>query len=879
MEATETIENKGTLNINRNVEGENIAMRDFNQNIYHVETKPSFSLIEFENEETYPDPIFTDKVFNLITQKRILIIKGNSQFDSFGFGRKIAQRLQQNHRDHKTLELIQNEEDKPLNPDLRKQNDRTIILLNALHPRHIQYDFSNLINLCEDKQSFYIINTESSIETWSKAGRMIHDFWFEIPEQNLYRKDDLTHWFIQRTASLEISFLPDVSETNEKTLFSETKTLSDIVETINTPQKLIIFLSMCRNTSELFQDRKLDRIISNLNQSQEEIISKWFNNLNSDQKIIALTTALFNGLFCNQYFEMINKMISTSFWRQSSQTLEALDYCSLDFLQAFFRFETTDEGDLIVARNPTTRVNLLKTAITQYPRHIEKALLIFSEVMQHSYKRKDLNWDLHGTTQKRALLRQVFIEATRDIGVNTLSNIERIYLELAASNKRFIQGIAAKSLAQYRMFDQDDLLFDIVNKWLNDSSIEQRVNLFLEDKSGNDNTTISAIKTTTVRTLAYAADYDQPNQLNEKIINHLISFSKDADGAVQKSVSDVLPKFITHHAYQLRNEIFDDLIREEAYGNAISKGLTQAYQNYPLQLKEVIDHWLSICTKDHSKDNQRQKTTYRDNTLISILGTLSEIEVLEQGYSLDELYEIAVKLLESEKRKTVLYSVLSFIVGLQSQDYNLAFDKIPQTIKPLGRKGRKKMVRLWALRFMKERQILSGGEFRIIVHNTEYPAWSKMVKRPLTPLEEALFVWLNSNSKIAKRFATLTFLEIARLFEKDEYEQIKAYVQRQNELKARLQQERVKGQSTTPKLPPTQPEIGLDFWLRIKIFFYLLFEDKENKESLKDIIKLFLAEPYSKVDLRFVIYKWESRKKGNYTSKMAKWLNKFINSF
>jgi hypothetical protein len=154
-----------------------------------------------------------------------------------------------------------------------------------------------------------------------------------------------------------------------------------------------------------------------------------------------------------------------------------------------------------------------------------------------------------------------------------------------------------------------------------------------------------------------------------------------------------------------------------------------------------------------------------------------------------------------------------------------------------------------------------------------------MVKRPLTPLEEALFVWLNSNSKIAKRFATLTFLEIARLFEKDEYEQIKAYVQRQNELKARLQQERVKGQSTTPKLPPTQPEIGLDFWLRIKIFFYLLFEDKENKESLKDIIKLFLAEPYSKVDLRFVIYKWESRKKGNYTSKMAKWLNKFINSF
>ena len=51
--------------------------------------------------------------------------------------------------------------------------------------------------------------------------------------------------------------------------------------------------------------------------------------------------------------------------------------------------------------------------------------------MQLSYKRKIDNWELHGTTEKRALLRQVFIESTRDIGVNELTNIESVYLELA----------------------------------------------------------------------------------------------------------------------------------------------------------------------------------------------------------------------------------------------------------------------------------------------------------------------------------------------------------------------------------------------------------------------------------------------------------------
>lgn len=871
-----TMDNSGTLVNEPTVHAENVAMGNFTQNFYpEKETNPTFSTIDFDHEEIYPDPTFTSTVFDLVLQKRILIIKGNDQFDQYSFGRLIAKKIYEFNSNLQTIELIQNEEDKSLNKQLLQQETGCIILLNGLHPRHIQYDFNDLIRICEEKQSYYIINTESSSNTWIKSGKAITDYWYDIPSGNYYNRPELTQWFIDRLTDKPLEFISYDKEITPQTLFSETITLSHIISELNTPQKLTIFLNMSRNSTVLFSDKKLIRIVENLRQSQEEIIAKWFNNLNSDHKIIALTTALFNGLYCAQYFEILTEMIKTSFWRQSEATLEALDYHNLDFLMAFFRFEGTDEGDLIVARNPTTRVNLLKTAMHQYPRHIEKALIIFSHIMQKSYERKNLNWELHGTGQKRALLRQVFIEATRDIGVNSLGNIEQIYLELAASNHHYIQGIAAKSLAQYRLFEEDDLLFDTINKWLKDNSIKQRMDLFLVDKTKLHEDTISAIKTTTIRTLAYAADYDQPNQLHQRIVEYLISFSTDYSEKVQLAISQVLPKFITHHAFQLRNEIFDFLMPNSNYSEAISTGLMQAYTSYPEKLKEVINHWLSICMKDESKENRREKTTFRDNALISILDTLQKIKVSENGFTLNELYALASNLLQIEKRSAVLNAVLQFMASIHEQDYTLAFDYIPKTIGQFNRHQRKEMIRLWTYQFIRQRANITDGEFKIVVFGEEYQAWNSFFKRPLTPIEETLFVWLNSDSKIAQRFATHTFLEISHLFEREELKQIKLHRAQQEELRIRLQKQKI-ANSQPKNIQQVAFNPGLGLWLRIKIFFYLLFEEKKNKQSLKEIIHLFLAERYSKMDLQMVVYKWQTRKKGNFSDKLAKWLEKLM---
>lgn len=879
METTiENLDNKGTIIANSTIHAQNVNTGDHIQNFYeHRITNPSFSEIDFEQEEIYPDPIFSDKVLTEISNKRVLIIKGNDQFDHFSFGRNIAKRLGENQPDHKIIELIQNEEDVALNGQLMQLDSANIILLNAIHPRHIQYDFNQLVQISEEKQSYFIINTATPQSTWLKSGRNIIEYWFAVPEDNHYSKADLIPWFSAKIQEQVPPFLAELDEINEHTKFSQNQTLSTLVDSVSTPQKLTIFLNNCRSAQTLLSDKKLEQIITNLSQSQEEIETKWFNNLTLEQKIIALTAALFNGLFCNQYFEIISHMIDTTFWRQSGKTLEALDYHNLEFLMVFFRFETTDEGDLIVARNPGTRVNLLRTAVQQFPRHIEKALSVFSGLMQESYKRKHTNWDLHGTTQKRALLRQVFIETTRDIGINELTNIESIYLELAASKHDFIQGIAAKSLAQYRLYEEDDLLFETINKWLKADTIKKRIALFLNKNNSKNGDNIAAIKATTVRILAYAADYDQPNKLHKDIVEFLITFATDYNNKVQESVAKVLPKFIVHHTFQLRNEIFDSLMPNPNYSQAISEGLMSGYRDYPDTLKEVINHWLSICMQQHSQDNRRNKTTQRDNALISIINTLEKIEITDKGFTLRELYGIAVELLKTEKRGDVVRANLNFLAHLQQQDYAMAYEYIPETIGSFTADHRNVLVKSWTLQFLEQRKKLNNGQFFIKVYGTEYPAWEKMMARPLTALEETLFTWLNSSSKPAQQFATLTFLDIAHTFEKEEHDQILAYAVEMQERKIQWLKDQ-RAQSNKVKIQPqtANNKVGLGVWLKIKIFFYLLFEDKTTKETLKGIIHAFLAEPYSKKDLNYVIYKWKTRQKGNLSSKLAKWLGKLM---
>ena len=868
------MDNKGHAFIGSTVEAEKVTFKNLDRSRhkhYYFDSKASFSGVTFDFETiNSPFPVFTEAVTDLVNDKRLLIIKGDAHFDAVNFSKQVAYVLHQAHPKHKVIELIENEENTALLDQFKKHEKQKIVILNNLHPNHIQYELGKLINISEDKGSFYIITTESAQDIWLKAGEYAQRIWYNIPENDHYDHHDLVDWFTEKLTQLPSSFITN-EIINSSSRLSDHLTVNDVVKLLNTPQKLNIFLNTCRTQTGLFTGHQLKQIINSLNQDQAEVISKWFNNLKHDQKIVALSAALFNGLFCNQYFEVLTEMIKSTFWRQSSQALEAIDYYSLDFLKVFFRFEQADEGQLLIAQNPDTRVNILKTAIDLYPRHIEMALMMFSKIMQTSYTKNYANWDLYGTVQKRALLRQVFIETTRDIGINQLTNIESIYLELATSDNRFIQGIAAKSLAQYRYFNEDELLFKTVQYWREDESISNRMALFLQNSNNRNTDSVLAIKTMTIRTLAYAADYDEPNKLHGTILDHLIQFAADPDPKVQEAVADVLPKFIRYHSQQLRHQIFDQLMPNPLYGTSISYGLELAYLYAPEELKPVIHHWLSICTNSNTGQH---KIAHQRQVLVTILDMLSEIDLdLEGGFTIDELYQVTTTLLKTKNYFKISHHILALLAHIQSNDWIKAYDKIPQTLALLSKRQEKQLIELWTVEYLRERLALENAPFTVLVNGYEFPSWPKLSQRPLTQIEETLFIWLNSKSKTAQKFAAQVFLDFAYVLENEEHSGIKKYNAIQRQLHEQSVRQPASNQST---IAAYGNENGLGLWLRFKIFLYLLFENKANRDRLKDIIKTFQAGHYSKFDLQLVIHKWKTRYKGDLSMKLAKWLDKLM---
>ncbi len=870
-------ENVALGDFHQDVTTDNWAMGDINQTIYHQQ--PSFLEVDLTGDDVEPSPTFLPDVSALLETRKLIVLKGNDFFDVSSFGKQLAKVLEQKHTHLSTIELVENEENKSLFEQLNQQTESRIVILNSLHPRHIQYDFEKLITLCERNNAFYIVITDSSLDTWLKSGQILKDFWFQIPEFAQYNQVELKEWFLNKLEANRPLFLSEEESISERTLFSENINVNEILQQVSTPQKLTVFLAIVRNRKHPLSDSKLTESLQNLNKNSEDIIAKWFNNLDHSQKVIAISASLFNGLFCSQYFEILTEISNSPFWDKSTRVIGSLDYFNIEFLLTFYRFETTDEGDLLVAKNPFVRPAILRAAIDHYPRHIEKALVTFMNVMENTYQRGHTKWELYGTTQRRSLIRQVFIETARDIGLYQLGNIESIYLQLAASNHSYIQGIAAKSIAQYRMFDQDELLFQTIEKWQTSKRIQDRIDLFLREKTDNKQETIAAIKTTTIRMLAYAADYDQPNQLHEKIIDNLITYSNDSDQKVQATLASVLPKFIHHHAYQLRNYLFDHFMIHDVYSSAISDGLFVAYRDYPERMKEVMLHWISICQKENSKENRRQKTTQRDNRLIVLIETLMKIPELEidRGFSTEEMYELAIELLKQEGRAKIVDMILSLIAGIQSINYELAYKNLDSILAFVSREQRKLMTQLWVLNYMKEREHLRGADFEIVINGVSYPVWEKPDERPLTQLEEALFQWLNSGKKRAQEFATLTFLEIAHSFERKEYELIRNHI-KERELKKHQMRTKQNVAQIMHQTATVPHYIGLDFWLRFRIFFYLLFESRLTKEKLKDIIMVFQSAKYSKEDLRFVIHKWNQRKRGELSTKLAKWLIKLFHN-
>ncbi|WP_430406290.1 hypothetical protein [Fluviicola sp.] len=879
-----------TVVLTGDVKSENLAMGDFHLHNYADNSRLT-EVVFNESDQEYLPPNYMDKLIQKTIEKKIVLIAGDNIFGKDDLSRCLALQLtrKDSFKDRTILELLTESE----NPDERtslfdtlnkKRCNRSIVLIHNLHPEKIDYNFDQLIKYAQQESCVFIISVSYGLEIWKKVGQLVSDYWFEIPKGRHYSEVQLQEVLLHRLRKEAPAFWNITSEkTNKNSLLSQTSSIETTLNCFETIDQVNLFFSYYMGLSEFPDDRKLQELVDNLCQGPTKMVRSWFYQLDHRSRIVALAAAMFDGILVDQFFESLNDITNQTFWETSDPSLKALDYFQLTFLDPFFLIQMRDQNQYVFCKTPVIKSVILDLGRSEYRRHFKVALEIFYNLMKYSYSTKSINWELYGTPSKRVLLRKSFGEILHDSGVIEFGLVENHLLELAASGNYFLQNICAKAIAKWRMYGNEEQFFSILKNWQQDNNIQNRIEeLFkrsTKDTSTDDLDAIDLIKTTAVLALGHASYYDQPNKLHEDIVHAMVNFAKQSDTIQSNnkfgiSVRQALPKFIHHHSSQLRHHLFQELMPLESLRDPIIKGLLLAMENYPEQVSEALEHWFDWCSADASKENRRSMTTQRDNILIVILKVLEQADLSENKYFVNErLYtHYLIPLIKQEKRGEVIENVLSLLVKIQACDFELASRFSAETIGLLTKAQRLFVVVEWGKVYKQQRLETTKQTYER--GGTDYAIWFDSQPRPLTSMESVLYRWMEGDS-VVRRFATLTFLEFSKSY--DRFEQIKfAEFKQLNESQRNMQQ--VPRPAMIRPVPVLSSEVGLHFWLRIKIFFYFIFSSNTNKFLLKDTILLFLNvnRHYTKDDLIYLINRWKNSSQQGVTSKLAKWLTRFF---
>lgn len=879
-EAQIQVENTGSIIENSSIQAEQVAGRD----IYnYTPAAPSFSRVELDHygSEEYLAAKVSKAALDQLKKQHVLLIHGGKSFDKGGFIRHLAFKVQSETK-FETQELEINEENESLYHQVGKNPSKSIYLLDRLHPQHVDYDLQRLQAQAALKSVYVIISTDLSLGVWQLSSSEKENYTFRIPNHNLYDKAALTDYLrsalLERLSNQDDRILAEVRE-NDSVFGQPTET---IATKLGSPENLNLFVLRLKSQTGPSDETVLN-IINSLLSSDEGIVRKWFLSLSGKQKLIALGAALLEGAYDDQFFSIIGQVIE-QMWKHSDGSLQALDYCDLEFLSDFFRFENLGDGrQVLQSKFPNQKIEIINASWHLYRRHLLSIVPIFFETAINSLNTNSTDWENFGTRQKRANLRMVIGQTISEIGLVSTFSIENTLIAFAAHPDDRVKRIASKSLARWREFEEDERLFDLLQNWLEDERPQKIISEYLVKRAGwhrgriYQEKALSYLRASAIHALSYSANYDSPNQLHDRIINMLLSLvNENRSELISKALKDAIPKLVHHHILQLKDVLLEKFMKYDDMVEPVALGLLRAYNDYPKDLKVTLDRWFEECQGNGSQLNRRKKFTHRDKVLVTILEFYSRInyDYSNEVISLSEVYEKLLLLGKQEQRRVVRDAIFKTTIRLIRWDWKTWEDKLPLIWQNHDFQDAEHLIDGLVLIFLEERKNLKGSPHYFHWKKEAYPIWLNMYDRPKTALEIKLGHWIRSDHESLKKLAILTFLNIAKTFELDELEGI-------IKTKEELWEKQHTTNYTVPVRQQTVDRQAMDYSLslftQIKIFFLLLFQPRTNKATLKTtLITLYkykrMNKEYKK-HLVLVMNKW-STTESSLLQKLSRWLRR-----
>lgn len=855
----------------------NIAAGDLNI----INYKPEFfspSLDDYD-DECFISPTITGALVEIIMKERLLILGGDG-YDKSAFPRHIAWRVL-NRCTGMSIEVKEwagSRNPQNLELHIQKEKNPTIFILPDISPLNVDYDLSVLYRTVNSRKHYVIISTNQALEKWKLLEEIKNLSWEPDLSESLYDSRDLNDLLIKKLSEAG-RVLPDVLK--DKEFKAEAPLiggllLRDAAEKLKTPDSIDVFVTSLTAVNTPVSESSVRELLENCS-SDIRAVRQWFyRSLSDREQLIALGLCLFEGLYDDQFFAAMEALVEQS-WHKRDSSLQSLDYCDLDALSNYFRLNPLpQEGVQRVESHLTEhRQKILEIVWNSHRRQIYAALPVLEKFVKNSVSYSIMHQELYGTYNRRRLLREVMGEAFCNISLKPAHSIQGALIEgtllrLAAEENLGVQIVVAQAMARWRYYDQDDKLFNTLQRWQHDK-IMKILKSFLDVRySENSRSPKIFIKATVALTVAFAAPYDPPNQLDPKLCDLLKKLAEDASNRFiyLRFANYTLPMAVRFHASQLRDILYD-MAGEHYLNEPIGAALAAAVREGAEAAAEILDAWFRRCEKERPTRYAKKEVSHREAVMATVAYAYGWMEYRETDgvIRIEEGFQRLKSILRGESGPHVRRASIRAII----RQMVLNFEKVEQYLKRLFStmhdNERTSMVNELAAVHLDQRGKLENGDEYFTWEQKLFPIWIHG-KRPLTTVERVMQKWLKeSDSEKASQIA-LEFEFSDKLI--DFQEQEEAFVNRQKENWAKA------GQPKPGEELPTRPIFGAKKEHRFLIgmaAWLAAFPQQKHREKIRWLLPVAMKKGDARQEkIRFALkklYKYTDGEINTISDKLA----------
>jgi hypothetical protein len=782
----------------------------------------------------YPNfisPTITPQLIENIRLNRLLVLGGSTDIDKSALARHLAGRLSETQQEldparSKVPILEWNRSSSDLQSaeiKLRETTKATIFILPKISPQDVRYDLSYIKKIADINQHFVLISTDVPYPSW-KLPNVDQRFWQEIPD-DIYSIDDLATFLKE---SLPKEFLSILLEMG----------ISKTAKELKTPENISTFIELLCAEKKTLQLQVVNDLIKDANDKQRTI-KRWYLALTPREQLLALGLGFFDGLFDDQFFAALDKVVERV-WQRRDSSLRALDYCDLDNLRNFFDFVPSEGyGIKIESRIPEQRRMLFEVAWNSHRRQILTALPVIAQLAADSVADRSHNPELYGSSTRRDQLRMVIGEALSDIGLISINAVQRTLFQLASDDDLGVQVVAARAMSRWRQYKRDDDLFRILKNW--------------QEKDGRPGNSRDRIRAAVALTVSYASRYDDPNELNEELCELLKNLAKDQSPLVRKPFcTHTLPYVVPRHVIKLR-ETLQEMTQEIDLISDIAKSLALAYRYNDKDVKETLDIWDQKCRALQPSLGNSTEVTQREKLLATIALTYGYIKYdnVTSGLTASKAFKWMQNILDEEENAFVHKNVIFAISHQASHNFEKVEPSLRNLVIKMAQSDSDEIVQLLKEIYLEQRQELGKGDDFIDAGGKRYPIWIGS-GRPITDVEKAMYRWIKSqDNPAAQQIAVRALVAFASALDQKEEQQIMEVLEQQNRPIAQPEPEKpiiITQVSAIKKITPIE---------KIAVWF-ATWGKKPYNAIIQGLLPEILSQNrHNKPVMTFVLEKWQ----------------------